>query len=246
MTNAIAKTFKVQPSYIVIDTSAATGGVTYHRETLNEREINAGDGIEREFQTRKTVDHVALVKEADSLVSKARAVLRKRCAFTPLGWICEANQLAVLRLDLEAVSQEADDYNDRASRSWCARRVRIGFVPVKLEIDNLAAAEEIARTIREVLAELKAKLEAKCSGAQFNSFFQTKCKNLDRLAAGMQKFAITDALACAKAARTELTKAAKDEREPALDLEAIDSAIGMFTDITAIGDDLSLDLIACA
>jgi hypothetical protein len=229
------ETFKIQPSYIVIETSAASGGVTYHRETISQCAINGGDGQEREFKTNKRVDHVALVKEADALISKSRAVLRKRCAATPLGWVCEEAQLTMVRLDMEEIAGEAEAFNQRAAGSWCARRVRIGYVPVKLEIDNLAAADEIARTIREVLAELRDKLAAHCTGAQFNSFYQTKCKNLDRLAAGMQRFAITDALACAKVARTELTNAAKDKRDPVLDLEAIESAIGMFTDI-AIGD----------
>ena len=244
MTNQTTETetFKVQPSYVIMDISAASGGVTYTRETLSEHEINDGDGEEREWKTNKRTDHKELCQKADALRSKAAGILRRRCAYTAIGWICEENQLIHLREDFRELQVVADLFNQRAAQSWCARRVRIGFVPVKLEIDNEAAAQEIARTIRETLRDMKTRLEGGCTLAQWGSFFQSKVKNLDKLAAGMQKFSITAAIDCAKAARAELKVAQKAEREPELDLEAIDAAIGMFSGLELMAD--TLDCIA--
>ena len=72
--------FKAQPSYVIMDTSAASGGVTYSRESLFEHDINDGDGQEKEWKTNKRTDHKELCKEADAIKNKASALLRKRCA----------------------------------------------------------------------------------------------------------------------------------------------------------------------
>lgn len=234
--------FKCQASYVIMDTSAASGGVTYSREALSTREINDGEGLEKEWKTNKRTDHKALCKEADSIKNKASALLRKRCSYTAIGWICEENQLIHLASDFRALSAEAEVFNLRAAQSWCARRVRIGFVPLKLEIDNEAAAQEIARTIRDTLCDMQVKLSKGCTPPQWNTFYQTKVKNLDKLAAGMQKFSITAAIDCAKAARAEMREAKKAKREPDLDLEAIDSAIGMFSGLELMAD--TMDFIA--
>jgi hypothetical protein len=229
-------TMTIRPSYVILDANKASGGVSYDREALTERSINGGEGSEKEYRAVKRVDHKTLCKEADALVSKARYMLRRYCASTSIGWVCEAGMLPTLRAEIAAVRTEADDFNGRSRLSRCARRVTIAIVPVRLELDNEAAAAEINRSIVETLQDLRDKI-AEGDATKLRTLMVTRGKNLDRLAPGMLRAAIQDALACAETARKELRKAAKENRDPVCDTEAIESAIGLYSDVGSMGDD---------
>lgn len=222
---------------LIIDTTSARGGVTYHRSTTNERAI--GTAVETDLLSTRRVDNVDLVKESDQIVSAARVALRRRCAITPLGLICEKKTLDALDSEIEEIKIQGEEFNARSRQLGSARRIRVGFVPIEIEIDNVVAAREITRAIRETLEELRNIITSGCERVRFNNFLQTRCKNLHAIG-GIQQFAILDAIEAAKAARSEVTKAKKAAKKVGeefnmskldLDLEAIDSAIDMFADI---------------
>ncbi|KKM71011.1 hypothetical protein LCGC14_1434820, partial [marine sediment metagenome] len=148
--------------------------------------------------------------------------------------VCSQEGLPALLVEINALIAKADAFNELAAQSRCARRVHIRAVPIRLEVDNELAAKEIARTVRETLRELIACLEA--GDAKDIARVWLRCKNLERLAVGMHKFAIDDAKACAQNARKEIVRAAKENRCPVLDLEAIEAAIGLFVDLDAVSD----------
>lgn len=242
----LTKSYQVRPGYIVVDTSSCKGGVTYHRDRTEEREWRE-NGVEREIHSTKQIDDKAVVKEGNQLVSAARYILRKHCAQTAVGWFCEDSALPALRTEVEEFEAAADAFNARARQTDSACRVTIGIVPIRLELDNHAAAEAIARTIRETLHQLKSVLRA--GALDKLPPVLLRAKNLDQLAVGMQRDSIVFALDCVKAARKELREARKDGRDleaagRALDLAFVDAAIGVFTDITAANPSPALSLVS--
>ncbi len=238
------QTYTLTPGYFVLlDTSSGSGGVHYEREYQQELQINDGLGVAREFRTVKTVDHVELCKRGDAIVACARHLLRKHGSYTSLGYVASSDKLAELETELHKLREEAAAFNRQARLQRCGRRVRVGIVPIEIRIDNEAAAIEIARSIRDTLELLHERLAAH-ELQKADVMLKTKCKNLERLVpGGILKFSVRDAVTCAKAAVTALRKANRknakaEDKDPELDLVAIESAIGMFTDFDA-GDGLA-------
>lgn len=218
--------FSIRPGmYLVASTGRATGGVSIVRHEVKER--NVGAGREKTYHGTRFVDHANLCAEADKLASKGRALVRKHAVSTDIGWIAHLDGVKALLTEFETLRLDVRSFNHRARLGGSARRVTVGAVPVEINVDNEAAAVEIARSIQETLSELLEKI-SEGDVQKARTFITTRAKNLPALAMGMQKFALQDALACAKACLTELGVAKKENRQPNLDTDAIESAQGLF------------------
>jgi hypothetical protein len=241
---AIEKRIQVRPGYLVIDTSTATGGVTYDREYDDDpTKINNGQGIQVQLRTVKTVDHVEAVAALDALKKKVDYACRKYCARTAFGWFADEVSLRALRKEIDELRAEAVNLNAAAAAVGSERRARVGIVAGKLELASADAAREIAYTIRETLAGVLAALRAgkvkrRVKDGEVVAKDELhapllKCKNLDRLAVGLAGEAVKMALDSIAPAKKELLDRMKQGEDPAavgaeLDLGAIENAITWF------------------
>lgn len=236
------QSFAIQPgSYLIIDTSTARGGITYQRDKDAERAWRAM-GVQQDLHTRKRIDHKVLVKDGQNIVqSDVRCILRNYCAQTSLGWLAPKAALPAMQAAFDGLASKVRAFNESAAIAGSAIRVSVGFVPVELTVDNVAAARHIAHTIATVCAELRDALRAGDRGKLALLF--RRAKNLDRLSTGVQKFSVIAAIECAKEARTALNAAVKENDQAdltkvgaKLDLEAIEACIDMFADFDDAAD----------
>ena len=243
--------FRIKPGqYLIQDLSSATGGITYKRNKAARRA--RGAGYSQKIETRKHVDHEQLIILTDELVQQARYILRCNAANTPLGWVADSAGLKCIQEGF--VTARGEDYpgfvelteraaalNRRSARLHSERVVRIACVPIRLEVDNAAAAAEVARTVREVCQDLLTVCRAGTVSHLEKILLRTK--NLERLATGMQRDSVIFAVECAKGAGSQLRKVIKGQPRKAherllraagkqLDLEALEACIGMFADMS--------------
>lgn len=233
-------TYKIQPGYIVINTSKVSGGVHYDRQYAKKR--REGNGHRREFVTVKRVDHTKLVEESDQLYQIARHVIRSRAANTEIGFYADEDTLRTIQIEMASLREQAEKFNRRAKRAGCARRMHVGLVPVKLEIDNVAAAQEIARTIRQTCDDFIQAIRAGDPDEITKAL--NRARNFEQLATGMQRDSVIWAIECAKEARSELRKVKRDGRSVkkaarTWDIEPIEACAGMFADVPSYAVDLS-------
>lgn len=232
--------------FVVLDGCHASGGVHYDRTEIETREV--GDAVEKEYTTVKRVDHVALCKRADALVGSARYAISKRATRTALGWVADRAAVREIREEIAGIKREAEVFNDHARANRCARRVTIAVVAHEIRAgggDAIEWAKQIASTIREALAWVFAEAQAvvdawdqfedeeshKKAITRVAAGINSKCRNLDQLATGMQRFALIDAVSDARKAVKEMRLARKESRKPQVDLDSVESAIGLFVDL---------------
>jgi len=261
--------------FLIHDCSHVAGGISYSRERSNPQcpaclaELPAGaaeDGqacphcgsaaLQTTITTEKQVDHKIFVRDGNNLKQSAlKCVLRNHCASTQFGWVADPAALPALTEAYERLDRQARAFNQSAALAGSAVRVSIGFVPFEISADNSAAAEYIARTVREVCRDLFDALRAGQRGDLANLF--RRAKNLDQLSTGAGQLAIVDALECARDARTKLNQTAREHKTAApeaqarelaamgaaLDLDAIEVCIDSFTDL-GIRADLDSEVAA--
>jgi len=221
----------IRPGWMVADCSTASGGVTYDREKLGEKQINQRVGLQTEHKTMKTVDHVQVCAAIDAVVKRVDYILRKHCARTPIGWFADQPALLKVKAEVEEIKAEATDLNRQAERSGSERRAYIQIVPLRLDLAHAEATQEIARTVRTVLTEIRDVLR---SGKLADLHkLRIRSINLDKLATGFQSDAIRFALDRVPIAAKEIREALKrGERKAAigakLDLESIEAALAHF------------------
>lgn len=232
----------LQPGYIVVDCSTATGGVTYEqtRHTVEEE----GVGEVSRWTTRKTVDHKQVVADMDNLVKRGDWVLRKHCSRAGFGWFATADALAKVRHDMEELREAGDKLNRAAKKLGSARRVHISFVSAYIDVTNEQVAQEIYRTAADTLQAIHDALRAGLIGPELDKVM-IRAKNMGNIAAGILQTALNDALSKIPEWRSEIRAAIKgkpsDEDgngavkgiEPAkagkkLNLEPLEAAIQLF------------------
>ncbi len=196
-------TLKLQSGYIIIDTSTAVGGITYTRKQIKQRKQGKGQVVT--IHSVKRVDHKQLVRSSDAIVQAARYALRCRATNTQLGWFARGEQLDGIRHAFADLRIQATTINIRAERIGSKRRVRIGFVPLKLDISLPEALEEMQRTVTDLLTALLTTLRAGDVKGLPKLFLRTK--NLDQLVARSHRDMIVFAIENARVARGELNKA---------------------------------------
>lgn len=241
LASATGKNF-FKPGYIVALEFSAVGGVTYEREDLREEEI--GDGMEAEFKTIKRVDDTELHKESRAIISQAYYMLERVCTPTPLGHYADAAQLLKLREKLAPLKEAAGIFNELARRKGSRRRVVLEIYPIGVDTDDEAAAARLAQVVRERLSEALASLQ---SGDTSTRPIKS-CRNLERLASGIQADAVKLAVEQLRERRNELAEQLREEpgsdaRKLAskLDLQAVEQAVVLFTDEQSLIDRPEVD-----
>jgi hypothetical protein len=245
--------FNFRPGWLVVDCSSASGGIRYDRELVKEKSINEGHGLRADHKTRKTVDHVAFCAAVDAIVKKVDYVLRKHCARTQMGWFADDKALRKVKAEIAEIAREAEDLNTNAAKkAQSARRAYISVAPLKLDPAHPEAVQEISRTIRGTLTELRDALRTGDVASLHK--LRIRSTNLAQLAVGFQSDAIRFALECVpvaalkiREARKHAERAAKNSGENAatieeaataaakragakVDIEAIEAAIMHFED----------------
>lgn len=223
----------IRPGYVVLDTSSAHGGVHYYRKEIEAHAINNGEGVDATHETRKVVDHVAAVKAVDAVTKELDYAIRKYCAKTVFGPFCSDEDLPALQARVEELRAKADQVNADAAAAGSARRAYIGIVPVRIDVVSPEAAREIARTVCDVLSELRDAVKDGDVGPRFDGIW-LKARNLAKLATGLQSECICWALDEINANRKECKDRIKRGSDPAtagkdLDFSQTEGAIASFT-----------------
>jgi len=228
-----AQTIQIRPGWIVQDSSHARGGIHYERHYLDTDEFGKA-GLMTRHETTKTVDHVILCKKVDAVVKQVDYALRKHCARSGFGYFADNASLAKVRADVDKIRDQADEINAQARASGCARRAHIRIVPLAVSVSNDDAMHEIARHIRDSLADLRDLLRQGEIGHALSAAF-LRARNLPLLTVGLQSDSLVFALQAAVAAKKEIRYAVKKEdKSPEsagrrVNLDAIEAAIELFT-----------------
>jgi hypothetical protein len=240
-------TIQVKSGYIVLDASTATGGVRYMREVLKESAPYGrdGEGEEKEWKTKKLVDHKELVAACDSLVKRVDYILRKYASRTSFGWFADETQLVEIRREVDLIAAEAAGINRTCATAGCERRVHIAVVPARMDLGTPDAAKEVARTIVSQLGDLAAALRAGDVGRSFDNLL-VRAKNLDALAVGFAGESIKMALETIKSERREIKGKIKRGQTPEsagkqADLSTVEGAIAMFVPMDESLADYAID-----
>lgn len=213
---------------------SAKGGVAYRRLGEETQELHADESMTAEYATRKEVDHIGLQTWSRKIVNAAYNVMERHCSQTPIGyWIAEENSPKMLA-ELSQVRMEAGKLNGFAREVGSLRRVSIDVYAMKVgEECEEQAAIRLAQTVRERLDSLREDLRNGDLNAYATSW--KRAKNLPKLATGIQAESIVLALEAARESRSKLAEAIKNKQNAIkagqeLDLDAIESAIHLFTD----------------
>lgn len=220
-----------RPGYVLALEFSSTGGVSYRRQM--EREELQDQRLEVDFFTKKVVDHVELNKISKKIINQAYHVISKHAAHTPIGYWADFAAFAEIVEELRRVQTAAAQFNLAARALNSRQRVEVSVYPMELAEDNESAATRIAQDVRDRLVDIKAALAA--GDRKGFEIVMGKCNNLDKLATGIQADAIRMALDHARALKTQLLEALRqnfspEQCAPLLDLEPIDAAIALFTD----------------
>jgi hypothetical protein len=227
-------TFQIRPGFILIDTCHCSGGVS--RAPLKDETtetINQGNGLSRDYKGHVEIDHVEIKEAMDKVVGAARHIItRKFGVATPLGCVLDAEALKAVDAVLAPLKAEAEALNARAKAEGSARRAYIGYAPAALMLDHEATAVEIYRAIRQKLGKLRDAFRA--GDVKKVNAAVAGCKGIQRLAVGIQADAVRFAVDTVASLREGLHDALDKGQTPesagaALDLDAIESAIVMFT-----------------
>lgn len=216
--------------FIVVPEFSASGGVSYDRETIREEDVD--QGLEAELRTIKRVDNREIVKESKSLLNHAHYVLAKNATHTPIGYFADAEALAKIEVEMRELRECAQQLNAVAHAAGSSRRVTVEVYPLVLDLEHEAAARRIAATVRERLSSLRDAM-LKCDRKAFESAWDD-CRNLERLAVGIQGQAVKLALDHAKQVKGEVLQALREgagtpeEIAKLIDPGPLDAAIALF------------------
>jgi hypothetical protein len=234
-------TFQIRPGFLLIDTCRCAGGVHRKLKDTHTEVVNQGNGIARDYQGHVEIDHVQVKADMDKLVGAAKYIIgKKHGVATPLGCILDAEAVKAVDAELAPLKAEAERMNELARTEGSDRRCYVGYAPTQLMLDNEATALEIYRAIREKLSKLVAAFRS--GDTKKVNTAVTGCKGVNKLAVGIQGDAVKFALDIIDVTREALHKALDEKQAPeaagaALDLDAIEGAIAMFTPSDEIASD---------
>lgn len=248
MTNAntptvpeIVKPLNLGHGYFYVTEFSATGGVKYARIGDTETEEREDESMTARYKTRKDVDHIGFLKWSRKIVNSAYGVMERHASVTPIGYWIAKDKAQAMIAELAQVQEEAHNLNKHAIEVGSARRCRIDAYALEAGQDALeSVALRLAQTVRERLDRLRQDLKDGDLNAYATSW--KIAKNLPRLATGIQAESIVLALEAAREKRAELAAAIKElpesartseklcELGSALDVDAINAAIYLFTD----------------
>lgn len=230
----IVKPLALGHGFFFITEFSATGGVKYARIGETETHEFEDQSLTAKYKTRKDVDHVGLNKWSRQIINQAYGIMEKYASQTPVGYWITKDKAPALLEEIAQVQEIARNLNKHAADVGSARRCRIDIYAMEAGQDALeAVALRLAGVVRERLQRLADDLRSGDLNAYSTSW--KLAKNLPRLATGIQAESIVLALEAAKINRAELAEAIRNRTAPerageALNLDAIESAIYLFTD----------------
>jgi hypothetical protein len=232
----ITKPMILASGYFLVPEFSATGGVKY--KTLDTQEERDGDRLTAEWATRKDVDHVGLLQLSRKIINSAYHAAERWASNTPIGYFVSLDNWPKLQAEMAEIAAEADRFNHLAAQLGSGRRCKIALYPIRMQEDDETAAKRLAETVRERMQDLFDALRAGDTNAYAGAM--KKAKNLHKLARGIQADSILIGLEAARNARKALGEGISAKRDPAvvgaeLDLNAIESAIVLFTDSVNAG-----------
>lgn len=222
--------------YMVQHEFHAYGGIRL--EKLRREENRNGRSEEVTTETRRTVDDAEMNQLSNSIVTRAHYVLAQRCTNTPIGWFVDPTGLKGLDEAFDEVRRACEEFNKLSRTVGSARRVECEIYMLELAENNERVSMRLSRVVRD---NLKACLEAFRRGHKdkFDAFddARAKCKNLHRIASGIQSDAIILAMDHLNAAKPAARQMAKEGGKPleevlmAWDMEPVDAAVALFKPI---------------
>ncbi len=226
---SVGQTIEFRAGFIVGIEFSATGGVAYEREEIRSDDV--GEGLEAEFKTVKQIDNRELVKQSKSIVAGATYIMDRFCTHTPIGYFADDETLPTVEKEIAPFVEASKLFNEIAQLSGSKRKVRINIFPLSIRLDNEASARRLAETVRERLEAVRDTLAAG-DRKEFEAALD-RCRNLHKLATGMQSSAIELAIENAKELKKELLHSIREGKSPAeagkaLDLETLEAAISYF------------------
>lgn len=231
---------------LVINTSTASGGVTYDRTVITDDSRHQRRTIS--IRQIKQVDSERIVKEIDAAVKDVDHVLRDLCARIPdVGHFAAATVVNKVHGRVAEIAQRVDRMNAEAIRLGSNHRGVARVVTAFLDRDRAENCRAVYRAIHDVLREVHEALrlgDVVDEPGPLGSILRRnqlrpillRTKNLETLVAGPTSLAIDNALTRAKTARTELLELIRGGEAPAdagtgVDLTAIETAIARFADL---------------
>lgn len=230
----ITKPLELAEGLFFVVEFSAKGGVTYKRVGEEWSQEHDDKSLTAEYSTRKEVDHIGLAKWSRQVVNAAYNVMERHCSPTPMGYWIAKDKASKMLAELAQVKEEAGKLNKHAKECGSARRAYIDIYAMQVgKEDEEKTAKRLAQTVRERLESLREDLVNGDLNAYATSW--KRAKNLPRLATGIQAESIVLALEAARESRSALAEAIKQKKLPseagkALNLDAIESAIFLFTE----------------
>jgi hypothetical protein len=197
MTPAVQATaFAVGDGFVIVPEFSLTGGVHTSSTRKGRRKVNDGQGVEAKYDVTKRVEDVRRYKQGVALRTRAYYLTDRHCVNTPLGYWLPREKQTAYELDMAHLGHEVFAFNDEATRADSDIRMTCTWFKLELHTDLQAACERLARLVRERLQCLSAALvsgERKVFEAEWE-----RCHNLEKLATGIQREAIEQALDTAR------------------------------------------------
>ena len=150
----MARKITLRPSVLVRFITRLAGGVTYIRRDLSDN--LDGNTETKTWETTRVVEDTEEHARASRVRSALYQQVRKVCADTVIGLICQRESEAKLDEALAKCDEMAREFNSTA------KTCRLACIGVKFNVEasNEAAAKAIAGQIQDMLVELKAALAA--------------------------------------------------------------------------------------
>lgn len=222
------KALELGAGRIIIPEYSRTGGIHTESQPRGRKEINEGAGLQAKYAMTKTVDDVWRLKQATRLLTRAYYVTDRHCATTPLGYWISEDSLPRFQDEMAVLQAAIDEFNADSIHAGSDIRMVVEYYPIELPLNFEAAAQRLARHVRERLSALVLHLR---TGAR-NDFEleMERCRNLDKLATGIQREAIEQALECAREQKKVMLAALRegDDLASRLDLEPIVASERLF------------------
>jgi hypothetical protein len=200
-----AQPFAVGDGFVIVPEFSLGGGVHSKSKNRGKRKVNDGQGVEMRYDVTKRVDDMKRYKAGVALRTRAYYLTDRHCTNTPLGyWLPRENEAAYNK-DMSVLGEEVVDFNQAAIKAGSDIRMTCQWFKLELHTDLAAACTRLARLVRERLQTLATALvvgDRKVFEAEWE-----RCNNLERLATGIQREAIEQALETAKQLKTVMLEA---------------------------------------
>lgn len=144
------RTIKVRPGFLVVLNTSVKGGVTYHRQDLEDRE-NADGAHVHKWETEKIVSDPEEHETACAIRLKVRSLVRAACYYTPFGHIVPTDEVENLDAKLAEARQLVDEFN--ADAKTC--RVRFSLMRGEIAEDAAEAVSAVADEVKDLMEQMQ-------------------------------------------------------------------------------------------